>query len=58
MLRQAMTWSGVCSTISVSNSRSTPPTLTTQWVCALVVCVIDSTPSMNSGNDSNWVHWL
>ena len=50
--------SGCCSVIFASNSRSTPPILVTQWVIVSLVCSIRSTPSMNCGNDSNWVHWL
>ena len=58
VLRQAIRSSGAWSTISVSNSLWTPPTLVTQWLVVSVSCVTDSTPDMNCGNDSNWVHWL
>src|SRR5690625_2424708 len=56
--RHATRSSGCCSTIVASNSRSTPPTLTFQCVWVSSSCSTDSTPSMNRGNDSNWVHWL
>ena len=46
------------SVTTVSNSRVTPPTFVTQWLWVSSICVIDSTPSMNCGNDSNCVHWL
>lgn len=36
----------------------TPPMLVFQCVRVVVSCLTWSTPSMNSGNDSNWVHWL
>ncbi len=55
---QATRSSGCCSVIIASNSRSTPATLVTQWVIVSLVCSIRSTPSMNCGKDSNWVHWL
>src|SRR4051794_26359099 len=32
--------------------------LTFQWLRRSSSWVIESTPPMNSGNDSNWVHWL
>src|SRR5919112_3889828 len=58
VLRQAIRSSGSWSTISVSNSRWTPPTLVTQWLVVSVSWVTDSTPDINRGKDSNWVHWF
>jgi hypothetical protein len=57
VLVQAMRSSGCCSVISASNSRSTPPIFVTQCVWVSSSCVIRSTPPMNWGKDSNWVHW-
>src|SRR5690606_31240391 len=54
----AMRSSGCCSVISASNSRVTPAMSVTQCVWVSSTWVMDSTPSMNSGNDSNRVHWL
>ena len=36
----------------------TPAMLVTQWLRVSSTWVIDSTPDMKCGNDSNWVHWL
>jgi len=49
--------SGICSVIRASNSRLLPPMSTFQWVIVSDICRTSSTPSMNSGNSSNWVHW-
>lgn len=55
---QATRSSGTCSVISASNTRSSPPTFVTQCVSLSVRCSMRSTPSMNWGKSSNWVHWL
>lgn len=39
-------------------ARAAPAMLVTQWLRVSSTWVIDSTPDMKCGNDSNWVHWL
>ena len=55
---QATFWSGTWWMISASHSLTVPAMLTFQWRCFSEVCLTSSTPSMNLGNSSNWVHWL
>src|SRR4029453_4450647 len=50
--------SGCCSVIVASNSRTAGPTFVTQCRWRSSSCRTSSTPSMNSGKDSNCVHWL
>jgi hypothetical protein len=50
--------SGSCSTMRASHSRATPAIDAFQRSRTSSICWTDSTPRMNRGNSSNWVHWL
>ena len=54
---QAISWSGICWVMRASHSRRTPAMLATQCSRVSSSWRTSSTPSMKTGNSSNWVHW-